>query len=404
MIDKQSKFAPIVLVITAAIAMIISPINVSNITSSEFTSQSTATVNVSAQQWIVPSLEAFSKDYRTINVNWQKAGTYTNYDLEWSLSSSFTNSTKVSNITGTTRQVTGLKAETIYYFRIQAIGAPKIPSWSKTATAKTPAQAPTTTSVFMKTPDPHGGSMDTKGNLWVTDWREGTVQKVTAAGVVTNIGGVVAGSHPRGISLVNDSTAVVIRSYEDSINGPTTGLYTLSSNGTATFKKQFYKPYGTVYDPVRNKVFVSHANNLSECDYVTWDCKIVMTQTNSNITHLSITPNGEKVVMSGANNSTMSVYDIPTKTSRVLVNTPSMDVRGAVAIGNDDYLAASWKTGDVWRIQVAPDGSVSTQTVITGGVTPRTMVYNSSLNILYVGMYSAVEGEGGLYKYTNLIR
>lgn len=405
--SKHDKLAPFCLTIAAFFSLnVVAPHFAVSETESAFSDKASGNISVSAQQWIVPSLEAFPSDYRNVNVNWQKAGSYTNYVLQYSLNSNFSNATSL-NVTGLTKAISGLAAETTYYFRIQAVGAPGTPngSWSKTASAKTPAQAPTTQTLFHETPDPHGMSLDSKGNLWLTNYNNNLVRKISPTGVVTDIGAVIPGSHPRGISVVNDTTAVLVRAYSDSVNSPTTGIYTISSSGQEVQKAQFYRPYGVVYDSKRNKVFVSHERFLSECDYVTWVCTKVMEQPVEGLGHISITPDGSKVVMGGGNNNIISVYVIATQTREVLVNTTGMDARGATAIGNNDYLATSWKTGDVFRIQVDPNnGAVSVQTVITGGSQPRMMAYVPSSNTLYIGMSSVSPEIPGVFKYMNLIR
>lgn len=405
--SKRDKLAPFCLTIAALFALnVVAPNFAVQGTESAFSDKASSKITVAAQQWIVPSLEAFPSDYRNINVNWQKAGSYTNYVLQYSLNSNFSNATSL-NVTGITRAISGLSAETTYYFRIQAAGAPGTPngSWSKTASAKTPAQAPTTQTIFHETPDPHGLSLDSKNNLWTTNYNNDLVRKISPTGVVTDIGPVIPGSHPRGISVVNDTTAVLVRSYSDSVNSPTTGIYTINSSGQEVQRAQFYRPYGVVYDSRRNKVFVSHERYLSECDYATWVCTKVMEQPANNIGHLSITPDGSKVVMGGGNNNVISVYEIATQTRKVLVNTTGLDARGATALGDNDYLATSWKTGDVFRIQVDPNsGEVSVQTVITGGSQPRMMAYVPASNTLYIGMSSVSPQVPGIFKYVNLIR
>lgn len=403
---NRDNFAAFVFTVSALAVLVIVPMvaktTVSNSTVASLSSNAKTVVNVSAEEWIIPSLEAFSADYRSINVNWQKAGNYNNYIIEQSSTANFANKTS-KNVTGLTALITGLSAETTYYFRVQAVGAPGTPtgSWSKTAVAKTSPQAPTTQSLLFPTTDPHGSNLDSKGNLLISDYAEGVVKKVTPNGVVQEIGNRTPGSGMRQVSVVDDNNRVVVMSYKDTVT-PLSGIYKLNSKGEYSQVVNLLSPYGIAYDKKRNKVFVSHSRFLSECDYVTWDCKVVAENDAGGIGYLSMTPSGNSIVMAGSNKHILSVYDIDDKKRTVLVNSPNMDVRGAVALNDYDYLAASWKTGDVWRIQVNPQtGEVSTQTVITGGTTPRSMAYDAEKNILYLGMSKPISG---VYKYENLIR
>jgi hypothetical protein len=308
--ERFKKFAPERLYSTISWCMVAAFLIIgvsSQASESALTSVSKATANVTAERWITPSIEAFPADYRSGTVNWQKAGGYTSYDLQWGLTSDFSGATTV-RVNALSYSLSGLTATTTYYFRVRAVGAPTA-TWSSVASMTTPLQAPTTQSVLFSTSDPHGAALDSKGNIWIADWVEGIVKKVTPAGAVTPIGTAVTDSHPRGLSLVNDTTAVFVRSFSDAVNDASTGLYTLSSSGVATMRAQFYRPYGTVYSKTNNKVYVSHERYLDECDYTTWVCTQVMEQPSNNIGHLNITPDGSKITMAGGNNNVLSVYD-----------------------------------------------------------------------------------------------
>ncbi|HMR38649.1 MAG TPA: fibronectin type III domain-containing protein [Candidatus Saccharibacteria bacterium] len=83
-----------------------------------------------------------------VTVKWNTAARAERYSLVYSTSSSLTGSTSIANITATSRQVTGLKAGTTYYFAVIAhnaggnVGSSATIS-AKTQTTTTPTPAPT---------------------------------------------------------------------------------------------------------------------------------------------------------------------------------------------------------------------------------------------------------------------
>ena len=84
-----------------------------------------------------------------ITVKWNAVAGAERYSLVYSTSSSLTGSTSIANITATSRQVTGLKAGTTYYFAVIAHNAggnvgssATISAKTQTTTTPTPAPAP----------------------------------------------------------------------------------------------------------------------------------------------------------------------------------------------------------------------------------------------------------------------
>ncbi len=73
-----------------------------------------------------------------VTVNWTApAGVPTSYTLQWSRQSNFANPTTISNITQTTRAVTGLSSATGYFFRVSATNSLGTTSYSTTAYGST---------------------------------------------------------------------------------------------------------------------------------------------------------------------------------------------------------------------------------------------------------------------------
>lgn len=92
-------------------------------------------------------LTASSDSTSQITVSWPEVGLAESYTLEYATNSSFSGKQVISGITDTSREVTGLAAETTYYFRLIAVndGGPSGTSAAISETTQSPAPSGTPT-------------------------------------------------------------------------------------------------------------------------------------------------------------------------------------------------------------------------------------------------------------------
>ena len=130
--------------------------------------------------------------------------------------------------------------------------------------------------------NPYGVSVDTAGNVFVADYGNHTIRKVTSAGVVTTLAGT-AGSfgstdatgsaarfnYPRGVAVDSAGNVFVADHYNDSIRKVTSAGVVTTLAGTAGFAgstdatgsaARFYRPSGVAVDTAGN-VFVADTQN-----------------------------------------------------------------------------------------------------------------------------------------------
>jgi hypothetical protein len=133
---------------------ILSAVGLLQSTESSLTSSSIVNVAATAQQWIVASLNTTPQNYSTLTVTWPLLDDYTSYILQWSTDADFSGASSAT-VTGSSKQVTGLKESTNYYFRIQAVGAPT-QGWSTPQVIKTPGAPSILTAADIVAFDPAG--------------------------------------------------------------------------------------------------------------------------------------------------------------------------------------------------------------------------------------------------------
>jgi|GEM_PF-434096 len=84
-----------------------------------------------------PAVTVTANSTAQITVSWAAISMSTSYTLEYSTSSSFTSPTTITGITAVSHVVTGLAANTTYYFRVKAVNANDVSSWSTTKSVAT---------------------------------------------------------------------------------------------------------------------------------------------------------------------------------------------------------------------------------------------------------------------------
>lgn len=363
-------------------------------------SMAPVTVNVAAAKWIVPSLTLTPQDYRTATATWPSLSGYSSYTLQWSTSSSFT-SPSSATVSGTSHVVNGLAGLTNYYFRVQAVGAPTA-GWSSTTTMRTTAVTVLKSMFAQLTRWPSASAIDSKGNVWITGYIGYTAKIITPSGGVTNAG-VYDDATPVGITLVNDNLALVPRYYKDAARIAEGGIYSISNTGAYGRVSNLTSVYGLAYDSKRNKVYVTRGTNLQECDYTTWVCATIATQTNSPFGYVTLTPSNDRLIVAGRDDNTLGVFDLVTRQYSIVDSTPSLDVRSVEVISETDFIAASALTGDVWRIKTNAAGTAiaSKQVIATEIAYPLNLSVNPALKILYMG--GTATDEYGVYRYENII-
>jgi hypothetical protein len=387
----------------AAILVILgisSTVTTSQVTDAALTSVAPVTATAAAASWIVPSLTLTPQNYRTATATWPSVVGYSNYTLQWSTSSSFTNPSSTT-VSGTSYDVGGLAALTNYYFRVQAVGAPTT-GWSSTTTMKTTAVTVLKSLFAQLNRWPSASSIDSKGNVWITGYIGYTAKIVSPDGTVKNVG-AYDNATPVGITLVNDNLALLPRYYKDAAQIADGGIYSISSAGVYTRVSNLTSVYGLAYDSKRSKVYVTRGTNLQECDYTTWICTTIASQTGSAFGYVSLTPSNDKLIVAGRDDSTLGIYDLVTRTYTVIDSAASLDVRSVEVISETDFIAGSALTGDVWRIKTNAAGTAMTskQTIATGIDYPLNLSVDPALKILYMGGSAA--DAFGVYRYENII-
>lgn len=368
-------------------------------TVSSLTSSSTANVRVAAENWIVPSVNTVASDYRTVNVTWPKLANYSNYKLEWANNSSFTNAS-TATVSGTSYTVNNLTALTNYYFRVQPVGGP-VASWSPLANIKTSEVTILKSTLLNLRKWPSASDMDSKGNVWLTGYVDYTVRIISPDGTVRNVG-VYDDGVPAGMTVVNDDTALITRTYREAERASEAGIYSITSSGEYKQVLAQKSVYGLAYDAKRNKVYVTNGTNILECNYQTWACSVMLTQTGSSFGYLAMTPSNDKLVIAGRNTNTLSLYDLNTRKQTVIDGTPNMDIRGVAAISETEFAAGSASTYQVWKIKTNSTGTemASKEVVATDIAYPLNMSYDPTRKMFYMG---GTDADGpGLYRFENM--
>jgi hypothetical protein len=387
----------------AAVVMVLgisSTFATSQATDAALSDSAAVTANAAAAQWIVPSLTLTPVDYRTAAASWPIVAGYSSYTLQWSTSSSFTSPSSIT-VSGNSYDVSGLAALTNYYFRVQAVGAPTA-GWSSIVTMKTTAVTVLKSMFAQLSRWPSASSIDTKGNVWITGYIGYTAKIISPDGTVKNVG-AYDNATPVGITLVNDNLALLPRYYKDAAQIADGGIYSISSAGIYTKVSNLLSVYGLAYDSKRSKVYVTRGSSLQECDYSTWACTTIASQTNSSFGYVALTPSKDKLIVAGKDESTLGIYNLVTRTYTVIDSTPSLDVRSVEVIGETDFIAGSALTGDVWRIKTNAAGTAlaSKQTIATGIDYPLNLSVDPALKILYMG--GSASDSFGVYRYENMI-
>lgn len=367
---------------------------------SALTDTASVTTNATAANWIVPSLTLTPQDYRTSTATWPIVAGYSSYKLQWSTSSSFT-SPSSATVVGTSYNVGGLAALTNYYFRVQAVGAPTA-GWSSTTTMRTTAVTVLKSLFAQLNRWPSASSIDSKGNVWITGYVDYTVRIISPDGTVKNVG-AYDNATPVGITLVNDNLALLPRYYKDAAQIADGGIYSISSSGVYTKVSSLLSVYGLAYDSKRSKVYVTRGASLQECDYATWACTTIASQTNSSFGYVAMTPSNDKLIVAGRDDSTLGIYDLVARKYTVIDSAPNLDVRSIEVIGENDFIAASTLSGDVWRIKTnAANTAMTSKVVIATGIAyPLNISADPSLRIVYMGGSST--DQFGVYRYENMI-
>lgn len=121
----------------------------SNILGESSASQSASATTNTAAPTSAATINASATSTTAINVSWGTVSGATSYQLQHSTASNFSSPTTINGITATSRSVTGLSANTQYYFRLYAVNAGGSGPASNTANATTnmnPPSAPTISS------------------------------------------------------------------------------------------------------------------------------------------------------------------------------------------------------------------------------------------------------------------
>lgn len=377
------------------------PSSVINIqgTTSALTSSASATITASAQTWIVPSVAITPSDYRTANVTWPKLPQYSNYSLQWATNSSFTNVASAT-VSGNSHTINNLNGSTTYYFRVQAVDGPS-GWWSPVKTMKTTAVTMLKSTLLDLRRWPSGSDIDSKGNLWVTGYVDHVARIISPDGTVKNVG-TYDDAIPAGMTLVNDNLALLPRSYREVERASEAGIYSISNTGVYTKVSDMRSVYGMTYDSKRDRVYVTTGTSIQDCDYKTWKCTIIVSQTGSSFGYVAMTPSNDKIVIAGRANHTLSLYDLNTKKHSIIDSTPSMDIRGIAAISETEFAAGSASTLDVWKIKTNADGTAmaSKQLVATDIAYPLNMSWDPNRKIFYMG--GTAEDGIGIYRFENM--
>lgn len=105
------------------------------------------TVNATTLSLQEPSITATPNSGSQITINWGAVTNATSYNLQYATNTSFSGATTISNLTGTSRAVTGLSIGPLYSFRLQARSSSGVLSgWSNTASTVTQVPVPTCSS------------------------------------------------------------------------------------------------------------------------------------------------------------------------------------------------------------------------------------------------------------------
>lgn len=381
------------------ILAVVSVLSFTQPTNSALTDSAPVTVTAASQTWIVPSLTLTPINYRSATASWPALSGYSSYTLQWSTSSSFA-SPQSATVSASSYVVNGLSALTTYYFRVQAVGAPTS-GWSSPTNMRTTAVTVLKSMFYQVRSWPSSSAIDSKGNVWITGYIDNIARIISPDGTSKDVG-VYDDSVPLGITLVNDNLALVPRDYKDPARVGEVGIYSISSTGAYT-RVSNISVYGLVYDSKRNVVYVTRGGSLQQCNYTTWACTTIASQTGSNFGYVSLTPSKDKIVIANRDNGILSIYDIPTATYTTIDATTGLDVRGVTAIGESDFVAGSVLTGDVWRIKTNAAGTalVSKQTIATGIAYPLMMSFDPTTRIFYMG--GTIDDTKGVYKYENLL-
>lgn len=368
-------------------------------TSSGLTNSSTTSVKVASQTWIVPSVTVTPSDYRTAAVSWSKLPDYSSYTLQWATNSSFTNAASVT-VSGTSYTLNNLTGLTSYYLRVQAVGAPET-WWSPVKTMKTTEVSILKSTLLSLRKWPSASDMDSKGNVWITGYVDYTAKIISPDGTVKNVG-VYDDGVPAGMTVVNDSTALITRTYREEERASEAGIYSITSSGVYKQVLAQRSVYGLAYDAKRNKVYVTNGTNILECDYQTWACSVILTQTGSSFGYLAMTPSNDKLVIAGRNTNTLSIFDLTTRKHSIIDTTPNMDIRGVAAISETEFAAGSASTFQVWKIKTNSTATAiaSKELVATDIAYPLNMSYDSSRKMFYMG---GTQDDGpGVYRFENM--